>query len=130
MAHLTRWMLALAFGALSLGALSTTALAGGDDYDPANDQEREGPVYFGFVRDANGAAVSGATVTLVSTNGQKATLNSNAVGLYRTHINADTNPNTVTVSCAKDGFKQTRVQRRPSVAVAAMVETNCFLQRS
>jgi len=125
MAHPIRWMLALA-----TAALSTAALAGGDDYDPANDKEREGPVYFGFVRDANGAAVSGATVTLVSTNGQKASLNSNAVGLYRTHINADTNPNTVTVSCAKDGFKQTRVQRRPSVAVAAMVETNCFLQRS
>ena len=125
MAASTRWMLALA-----LGALSTAALAGGDDYDPANDKDREGPVYFGFVRDANGAAVAGATVMLVSTNGQKATLNSNAVGLYRTHINADTNPNTVTVSCAKDGFRQTRVQRRPSVAVAAMVETNCFLQRS
>ena len=51
MAHPIRWMLALA-----LGALSTTALAGGDDYDPANDKDREGPVYFGFVRDANGAA--------------------------------------------------------------------------
>ncbi len=125
MAQPIRWMLALAFG-----ALSTAALAGGDDYDPANDKDREGPVYFGFVRDANGAAVSGATVTLISTNGQKATLNSNAVGLYRTHINADTDPNTVTVSCAKDGYKQTRVQRRPSVAVAAMVETNCVLQRT
>ncbi len=125
MFHKTRWMLALA-----IGALSTAVLAGGDDYDPANDKDREGPVYFGFVRDANGAAVPGATVTLTSTNGQTATLNSNAVGLYRTHINADTRADTVTVSCAKDGYKQTRVQRRPSVAVAAMVETNCFLQRS
>ena len=125
MFHKTRWMLALA-----IGALSSAALAGGDDYDPANDKDREGPVYFGFVRDANGAAVPGATVTLTSTNGQTATLNSNAVGLYRTHINADTRADTVTVSCAKDGYKQTRVQRRPSVAVAAMVETNCFLQRS
>ena len=125
MFHKTRWMLALA-----IGALSSAALAGGDDYDPANDKDREGPVYFGFVRDANGAAVPGATVTLTSTNGQTATLNSNAVGLYRTHINADTKADTVTVSCAKDGYKQTRVQRRPSVAVAAMVETNCFLQRS
>ena len=125
MAAPTRWRLAFA-----LAAFSTTALAGGDEYDPANDKEREGPVYFGFVRDANGAAVSGATVTLVAANGQKASLNSNAVGLYRTHINADTDPNTVTVSCAKDGFRQTRVQRRPSVAVAAMVETNCVLQRS
>jgi len=33
MAHPIRWMLALAFGALSLGALATTALAGGDDYE-------------------------------------------------------------------------------------------------
>ncbi len=125
MAFPTRWIIALA-----LGALSTTALAGGDDYDPANDKEREGPVYFGFVRDANGAAVAGAAVTLTATNGKTTTLNSNAVGLYRTHLDADTNANTVTVSCAKDGYRQTRVQRRPSVAVAAMVETNCFLQRS
>ncbi len=125
MAHPIRWMLALA-----LGALSSTALAGGDDYDPANDKDREGPVYFGFVRDANGAAVAGAAVTLAATNGKTATLNSNAVGLYRTHLNADTDPNTVTVSCAKDGYKQTKTQRRPSVAVAALVETTCILQRS
>jgi hypothetical protein len=125
MAHPIRWMLALA-----LGALSSTALAGGDDYDPANDKDREGPVYFGFVRDANGAAVAGAAVTLTATNGKTATLNSNAVGLYRTHLNAETDPNTVTVSCAKDGYKQTKTQRRPSVAVAALVETTCILQRS
>ena len=124
MAHPIRWMLALA-----LGALSSTALAGGDDYDPANDKDREGPVYFGFVRDANGAAVAGAAVTLTATNGKTATLNSNAVGLYRTHLNAETDPNTVTVSCAKDGYKQTKTQRRPSVAVAALVETTCILQR-
>ncbi len=124
MAFPTRWILALA-----IGALSTAAMAGGDDYDPANDKDKEGPVYFGFVRDANGAAVPGATVTLVSTNGQTTSLNANALGLYRTHINSETKADTVTVSCAKDGYKQTRVQRRPSVAVAALVETNCFLQR-
>ena len=95
-----------------------------------NDKEKEGPVYFGFVRDANGAAVSGATVKLTSTNGKSATLNTNALGLYRTHIDAETSADTVTISCAKDGYKQTKVLRRPSVAVAAMVETNCFLQRS
>ena len=121
----TRWMLALA-----ISALATSALAGGDDYDPAADKEHEGPVYFGFVRDANGAAVAGAAVTLTATNGKTATLNSNAVGLYRTHLNAETDPNTVTVSCAKDGYKQTKTQRRPSVAVAALVETTCILQRS
>ena len=125
MAYSTRLMLAFA-----ITALSTAALAGGDDYDPANDKEREGPVYFGFVRDANGAAVPNATVTLASTNGKTASLNTNALGLYRTHIDAETRADTVTVSCAKDGFKQTRVQRRPSVAVAALVETNCFMQRS
>ena len=120
-----RWMTALV-----IGLLSSAAMAGGDDYDPANDKDKEGPVYFGFIRDANGAAVAGANVTLVSTNGQTVSLASNALGLYRTHINADTKADTVTVSCAKDGYKQTKVQRRPSVAVAAMVETNCFLQRS
>ena len=45
-------------------------------------------------------------------------------------LDAETKADTVAVSCAKEGFKQTKVQRRPSVAVAAMVETNCCLQRS
>ena len=35
------------------------ALAGGDDYDAANDIEGAGPAYFGFVRDQRGSPVVG-----------------------------------------------------------------------
>ncbi len=42
----------------------THAIAGGDDYDAANDVKGEGPAYFGFVRDNRGSAVVDAQVFL------------------------------------------------------------------
>ena len=49
--------------ALSVTA-ATQTIAGGDDYDAANDVKGEGPAYFGFVRDARGSAVVDAQVIL------------------------------------------------------------------
>ena len=114
--------------ALMLAALQP-AYAGGDDYDADNDKDGEGPAYFGFVRDQSGRAVAGAIVQLKSANGADVTVNTNAVGLYRTHLNAETSPDSVEVSCAKQGYRQQRVQRRAGVPNPALVETNCFLQR-
>ena len=103
--------------ALMLAALQP-AYAGGDDYDADNDKDGEGPAYFGFVRDQ-----------LKSPSGAEVSVNTNAVGLYRTHLNAETSPDSVEVSCAKQGYRQQRVQRRAGVPNPALVETNCFLQR-
>src|SRR3954468_23679376 len=87
-------------------------LAGGDDYDAANDTEGAGPAYFGFVRDHRGSPVSDAQVVLRPKMGDPVTIKTNVLGLYRSHINKDVTPDDVSITCEKPGYKQTRVYRR------------------
>jgi hypothetical protein len=112
------------------GVLSAPALAGGDDYDAANDTEGAGPAYFGFVRDQRGSPVSDAQVILRPKMGDPVTIKTNVLGLYRSHINKDVVPDEVQISCEKTGYKQTRVYRRtPPGAKDMFIETECTLQR-
>ena len=67
-------------------------LAGGDDYDAANDTEGAGPAYFGFVRDDRGSPVSDAQVMLRPKTGDPVTIKTNVLGLYRSHISKDVVP--------------------------------------
>ncbi len=107
------------------------AVAGGDDYDAANDTENAGPAYFGFVRDARGSPVADARVVLRPKTGKPVEIKTNAVGLYRSHVSKEARPDDVAVSCEKAGFKQTRVFRRtPPGSPAMFIETDCTLQRS
>jgi hypothetical protein len=122
-----RMMALMAAGVLALGA---QAFAGGDDYDAANDTEGAGPAYFGFVRDQRGAPVSDAQVFLTPKSGQPVALKTNVLGLYRSHVNKDTLPDDVAISCEKDGYKQDKVFRRtPPGAKDMFIETDCTLRR-
>ena len=106
------------------------ALAGGDDYDAANDTEGAGPAYFGFVRDHRGSPVPDAQVMLRPKVGEPVTIKTNVLGLYRSHVTKDVTPDDVTVSCEKSGYKQARVYRRtPPGAKDMFIETECTLQR-
>ena len=115
-------------GAALTLVLALPALAGGDDYDAANDEEGKGPVYYGFVRDHRGSPVSDAEVILRPKKGDSVTLKSNVLGLYRSHINKDVKPDDVTISCEKSGYRQERVFRR-SEPGAMFIETDCTLRR-
>ena len=127
MTVLIRTMALMAAGVLALGA---QAFAGGDDYDAANDTEGAGPAYFGFVRDQRGAPVSDAQVFLTPKAGQPVALKTNVLGLYRSHVNKDTLPDDVAISCEKDGYKQDKVFRRtPPGAKDMFIETDCTLRR-
>jgi len=127
MTALMRMMALTAAATLALGA---QALAGGDDYDAANDTEGAGPAYFGFVRDQRGAPVSDAQVYLTPKSGQPVALKTNVLGLYRSHVNKDVLPDDVTISCGKDGYKQDKVFRRtPPGAKDMFIETDCSLRR-
>jgi hypothetical protein len=56
----------------------------------------------------------------------------NATGGYKVRgFNKEINPSDVTISCAKEGYKQVRVFRRPLVKGKPVksVETECRLQR-
>jgi hypothetical protein len=118
-------ILAIAAGAMLCGG---QALAGGDDYDPTNDKEGKGPVYFGFVRDTRGSAVAEARVVLRPKTGEPVIVKATALGLYRSHISAEVRPDDVEVLCEKDGYKQVRVIRR-NQAGTMNIETSCTLQR-
>jgi len=56
----------------------------------------------------------------------------NATGAYKVRgFKKEISPNDVTITCAKDGYKQIRVFRRPLVKGKPVrsVETECRLQR-
>ena len=108
---------------------ATLAVAGGDDYDESNDTEGAGPAYFGFVRDARGSPVVDALVMLRPKSGKPVSIKTNVLGLYRSHINKDVQPDDVQVSCEKAGYKQTKVQRRTPPGKSMFVQTECTLQR-
>ena len=116
--------------AVMLTALASPALAGGDDYDAANDTESRGPVYFGFVRDNRGSPVPDARVVLKPKSGDPLEVKANVLGFYRSHVSKDFRPDDVAVSCDKNGYRQLNVARRnPSGSSEMNIETNCTLQR-
>ena len=126
MLNLLKRVMVMAIGA----TVSLTAWAGGDDYDASNDVKGAGPAYFGFVRDSRGSPVTDAQVMLQPKTGKPVTLKSNVMGLYRGHINKDVRPDDVQISCAKNGYKQVKINRRtPAGNTAMFVETECTMQR-
>jgi hypothetical protein len=121
---------AVRIAAVALVLSAVPALAGGDDYDAANDTEGRGPVYFGFVRDNRGAAIADARVVLQPKSGEPTIIKSNVLGLYRSHVSKDVRPDDVAVSCDKSGYTLLKVARRnPQGSTEMNIETNCTLQR-
>jgi len=119
-----------------LVALLSPALAlagankGQDEVGPGAD---EGPGYFGVVRDAAGAPVNDARVSATYRNNQAMVTRSNAAGAYRLPgFKKGINPDEVKISCAKEGYRQSAVVRRPppSGQPARAIETECRLQKS
>jgi hypothetical protein len=128
---MTRFQLAL----LAMAMLSTAALAGanregGDGVGPLPD---EGPGYTGVVLDTAGKPVVDARVTATSRDGLAMTTRSNAAGAYNLPgFNKRINADEVKISCAKPGYRQVRVVRRPAAKGQAVrtVDTECRLQKS
>lgn len=117
---------------IALAAGSTAALAGGELLGDLEDHHDEGPSYFGFVKDARGAPVADAKVTANVKNGVAFITRTTAAGLYKFGgFSKQISPEDVTISCAKEGYKQSRVIRRPvpKSEPAKAIETECRLER-
>jgi hypothetical protein len=112
-------------------AFPPAALAGGEMLGDLDDHHDEGPSYFGFVKDARGAPVADAKVTANVKNGVAFITRTTPAGLYKfAGFSKQISPNDVVISCAKDGYKQTRVVRRPvPKGEIKAVETECRLER-
>src|SRR6201987_3270938 len=95
--------------------LSPALWAGGAGFgDDDDNSEEEGPSYFGFVKDTNGATVPDAKVTVGIKDRGGVVTRTDALGAYKVPgFGKDVSPNDVEVTCEKDGFKQIKTQRRP-----------------
>ena len=113
--------------------VSTAVWAGGAGFGDDDDaSEDEGPSYFGFVKDANGATLPDAKVTVSVKDRGGVVTRTDALGAYKVPgFGKDVSPNDVQVTCEKQGYKQTRVLRRPLPPPDSKipVETECTLQR-
>ncbi len=127
-----RQRLALLAAAMLAGL--TSARAGGQMTfdDNTNTSANDGPPFFGFVRDADGAAVGDARVTATVKSGGAVVTTSNSIGVYKVAGFAKSiNPDDIAISCAKDGYKQANVVRRPNGAgdMKDPIEVDCVLQK-
>jgi len=113
--------------------VATVVWAGGAGFGDDDDaSEDEGPSYFGFVKDANGATLPDAKVTVGVKDRGGVVTRTDALGAYKVPgFGKDVSPNDVQVTCEKQGYKQTRVLRRPLPPPDSKipVETECTLQR-
>jgi hypothetical protein len=128
--------IALRLALLAIALLPAPVLAGAnkdrgqDEVGPGPD---EGPSYFGVVLDAAGKPVGDARVTATSRDGLAMTTRSNAAGTYSLPgFNKRINADEVKIACAKPGYRQVRVVRRPAQSGRPLraVETECRLQKS
>jgi len=121
----------IAVSLIALLALAGEApvFAGGsfDDDDHSKDQLS----YFGFVRDTRGLGVGDARVVGEVKDGPSVVTRTDILGVYRLPgFSKDTDPTKVTISCSKEGYRQTRILQRttPGPNVTAF-EVECTLQR-
>lgn len=117
--------------AVALAIVSAQALAGAESGFHDESGEQEGVVFFGFVKDARGAPIGDAKVSATLKGAHTFVVRSAATGAYRLPtFNSQINPVDVTIACEKQGFKQTRVIRRPAAKTKPpKVETECRMER-
>src|SRR5215472_3922604 len=124
----------VACAGLGVPGVVAKAWAGGAGFgDDDDNSEEEGPSYFGFVRDASGATVPDAKVTVGVKGRGGVVTRTDALGTYKVPgFGKEVDPKDVEVSCDKPGYKQLRVVRRssPSSDPKIPIETECTLQRS
>jgi hypothetical protein len=90
-----------------------------------------GPSFFGFVREVGGIGINDAKVTATLKGGALVTA-TDILGLYKIPgFGKNVNPADVVISCAKDGYKQANVVRRPPAPgdIKDPIEVDCYLQK-
>jgi len=130
------WRASVASMSIGVTCMLSTALwAGGAGFgDDDDNSEEEGPSYFGFVKDTNGATVPDAKVTVGIKDRGGIVTRTDALGAYKVPgFGKDVDPRDVEIACDKQGYKQLRTLRRmrsPNADPKIPVETECTLQRT
>ena len=106
--------------------------AGGVTFTDDDNNDDEGPSYFGFVREVDGPGISDAKVTAALKDRGALVTRTDIMGVYKIPgFGKDINPDEVAITCAKDGYVQANVQRRPRDPSDTKdpVEVECYLKR-
>jgi hypothetical protein len=119
------WAISLVTAAMLVMPTGAWAGAGGLD-----EEQEEGVPFFGFVRDNKGASVPDARVNAVF-GGATLITRSDAAGAYSiSAFSAETDPNSVVITCSKDGYRYIEtVKRNPMVTAGQPVEAVCMLSK-
>lgn len=123
--------LAVLVAALAL-AVPSPGHAGGTGFTDEDINTSDGPAFFGFVREVGGAGVADAKVTAELKDRGALVTRTDIMGVYKIPgFGQDINPDDVTISCAKDGYKEANVQREPHDAgnTKDPIEIECYLQK-
>jgi Carboxypeptidase regulatory-like domain len=127
-----RIALTLMIALSSLSLMFSSAWPGGEAEFGTDHHHDDGPNYFGFVKDTSGRVIPDAKVTADIKGLGSVVARTNATGAYRipgfgNHIP----PQSVTISCSKDGYKQTRTFTRTPLSKKPLtaIETECTMQR-
>jgi len=127
------WLRPAAIAALTLAGLAAARAGGQMTFgDDTNTSANDGPPFFGFVRDGDGAAVGDARVTATVKTGGALVTATNSIGVYKIAGFAKSiDPGDIVISCAKDGYKQTNAVRRPNPPgdMTDPIEVDCYLQK-
>ncbi len=123
--------LRIALVAATALAVPGTLRAGGVNFGDDNSSSADdGPSYFGFVREVGGAGIADAEVTASLKQGGAIATRTDILGVYKIPGFAkDISPDDVTIACAKDGYTQANVVRRPPRDPKDPIETECYLQK-
>jgi len=127
-----RVWLRVVFVAVVMLGVPALVQAGGisfsDDDDTTAD---EGPSYFGFVREVDGPGIPDAKVTAELKDRGALVTRTDILGVYKVPgFGKDVDPKDVTISCAKDGYTEANVDRRPATDPTAPIEIECYLKKN
>jgi hypothetical protein len=127
---LDRFWLRVALTLTFILVLSALSLAGGSGFGEDDSDDDNGPSYFGFVREVDGPGIADAKVTAALKDRGALVTRTDIMGVYKIPgFGKDVDPKDITISCAKEGYKETSVERRPGSDPKDPVEIECYLQK-
>jgi hypothetical protein len=105
--------------------------AGGVGFTDDDTTADEGPSYFGFVREVDGPGIADAKVTAELKDRGALVTRTDIMGVYKIPgFGTDINPDDVSISCAKDGYKEVNADRRPPTDPKDPIEIECYLKKN
>lgn len=111
-------------------ALANAAWAGGGGFGTDEDSDQDsGPAYFGLVKDKDGKSVADAKITAsIAKSNSTLVLHADSQGhFFIRGFDKSIDPNDVTISCSKEGYRETSGVKAPSNSSAAPIEVICVM---